>query len=141
MPTTMQKLTPALMVEAIEPCLPFWERLGFANVAQVPHGDHLGFVILVKDAVELMYQSRASVGDDLPSLARSPMGGTFLFLEVEDLDVVVADLGDAPVVQPRRTTFYGMDEVAVREPGGNVVIFAQKTETAEQGESTEKTGA
>jgi hypothetical protein len=105
MPTTMQKLTPALMVEAIEPCLPFWEGLGFANVAQVPHGDHLGFVILVKDAVELMYQSRASVGDDLPSLARSPMGGTFLFLEVEDLDVVIAELGDAPVVQPRRTTF------------------------------------
>lgn len=131
MPTTMQKLTPVLMVEAIEPCLAFWERLGFQNIAQVPHGDHLGFVILVKDAVEIMYQSRASVEEDLPSLARSPMGGSFLFIEVEDLDAVIDVLGDAPVLQARRTTFYGMEEIAVREPAGNAVTFAQKTKTPE----------
>jgi len=28
-------------------------------------------------------------------------------------------------VIPRRTTFYGADELIVREPGGNVVTFAQ----------------
>ncbi len=127
MSNTMQKLTPVLMVEAIEPCLAFWERLEFQNVAQVPHGEHLGFVILVKDAVEIMYQSRASVEEDLPSLARSPMGGSFLFIEVEDLDAVIDLLGDAPVLQPRRTTFYGMEEIAVREPAGNAVTFAMKT--------------
>lgn len=128
MPATMQKLTPVLMVEQIEPCLAFWERLGFANVAQVPHGDHLGFVMLVKDAVEVMYQSRASVTQDAPALGALPMGGSFLFIEVNDLDAVIAALGaTAPVVQPRRTTFYGMDEIGVREPGGNPVIFAQKT--------------
>jgi hypothetical protein len=32
------------------------------------------------------------------------------------------------VVSPRRTTFYGMHEIAVREPGGNVVVFAQPAE-------------
>ena len=26
---------------------------------------------------------------------------------------------------PRRQTFYGMDEIGVREPGGHVVMFAQ----------------
>jgi len=44
------KITPVLVVEEIEPCLPFWvDRLGFQNVAQVPEGDSLGFVILVRD--------------------------------------------------------------------------------------------
>ena len=123
----VQKITPVLMVEAIEPCLAFWERLGFQNVAQVPHGDRLGFVILVKDDVEIMYQSRASVAEDVRSLASAPMGGSMLFIEVTDLDAVTALLADAPVTFPRRTTFYGMHEIGVREPGGNAVTFAEKS--------------
>jgi hypothetical protein len=128
LPHAAKKLTPVLMVEAIEPCLPFWEGLGWTKVADVPHGDALGFAILVKDDVELMYQSRASVAADLPALGALPMGGTFLFLEVDDLDAVIAQLGAAPVANPRRTTFYGMEEIAVHEPGGNVVIFAMKVD-------------
>jgi hypothetical protein len=123
----MKKITPVLMVDAIEPCLAFWERLGFENVAQVPHGDRLGFVILVKNEVEVMYQSRASVAEDVPNLAAAPMGGSMLFIEVTELDAVIALLGDAPVTFPRRTTFYGMNEIGVREPGGNAVTFAEKS--------------
>jgi hypothetical protein len=123
----MKKITPVLMVDAIEPCLAFWERLGFENVAQVPHGDGLGFVILAKNEVEIMYQSRASVAEDVPGLAAAPMGGTMLFIEVTELDAVIALLGDAPVTFPRRTTFYGMNEIGVREPGGNMVTFAEKS--------------
>jgi len=122
---TVKKMTPVLMVDAIEPCLPFWEKLGFARTVEMPEGDRLGFVILVSGSVELMYQSTASVKADVPSLASSPMGGTNLFIEVDDLDAVIAALGDAPVVFPRRKTFYGMDEIGVREPGGNPVTFAK----------------
>lgn len=123
-----KKLTPVLMVDAIEPCLPFWERLEWIKVAEVPHGDRMGFAILVKDDLELMYQTRASVAADIPALGGVPMRGTFLFIEVDDLDAVIAVLGDAPVVFPRRKTFYGMSEIGVREPGGNAVTFAQKVE-------------
>ena len=126
---TLKKITPVLMVETIEPCLPFWDRLGFEKVAEVPHGDGLGFVILVKDGVEVMYQTRASVHDDMPSLAKAPMGGTTLFLEITDLDAVITLLGTTPVLVPRRKTFYGMEEVAVREPGGNAVVFAMPVES------------
>lgn len=122
---TVKKMTPVLMVDAIEPCLGFWEKLGFARTVEMPEGDRLGFVILVSGSVELMYQSKASVKADVPSLASSPMGGTNLFIEVDDLDAVIGALGDAPVVFPRRKTFYGMDEIGVREPGGNPVTFAK----------------
>jgi hypothetical protein len=121
---TLKKLTPVLMVEAIEPCLAFWSALGFARTAEVPEGDRLGFVILEKDGLEVMYQTKASVQADMPVLAASPMGGTFLFLEVTDLDAVAAALADAPLLVPRRRTFYGMEEIGVREPGGNSVTFA-----------------
>ncbi len=122
----MKKLTPVLYVEEIEPCLPFWvDRLGFEKIAEVPEGDRLGFVILKKGDVELMYQTRASVESDVPALADTPMGGTLLFIEVDDLDAVERALEGVDVVFPRRTTFYGAQEIGVREPCGNAVTFAQ----------------
>ncbi len=57
----MIKITPNLIVDRIEDCLPFWvDRLGFETTVQVPQGDRLGFVILKRELIELMLQSRAS---------------------------------------------------------------------------------
>jgi uncharacterized glyoxalase superfamily protein PhnB len=120
---TMKKLTPVLIVDEIEPCLGFWTNLGFEKTAEVPEGDRLGFVILVKDAVEVMYQSRASVRKDVPALADEPSRAA-LYLEVSDLDTVERAVKGAPVVVPRRKTFYGAEEIGVREPGGSAVTFA-----------------
>ena len=129
----MRKLSPLLTVEAIEPCLSFWmERLGFAKTVEVPDGSSLGFVILAKDGVEIMYQSRASVAKDIPPMASGASGAMpamGLFIEVGDIDAVEQSLAGVPHVIPRRTTFYGMDEVVVRDPGGYVVVFAQPTAT------------
>ncbi len=126
---TLKKLTPVLLVDKIEPVLPFWKRLGFQITAEVPHGMDLGFVILGRDGLEVMYQTRTATKDDLPALADEPSAGLF-FLEVSDLDALIAALGDAPVVVPRRKTFYGTDEIGVRDPVGNLFLFAQ-TEAAE----------
>jgi len=127
----MRKLSPLLTVEAIEPCLSFWvERLGFAKPVEVPEGPSLGFVILAKDGVEIMYQSRASVAKDIPPMASGAAGAMpamGLFIEVGDIDAVEQSLAGVPHVIPRRKTFYGMDEVVVRDPGGYVVVFAQPT--------------
>ena len=128
MPATMKKLTPVLVVDSVEPAARFWtERLGFATTVEVPHEGRTGFVILVKDGVEVMYQSRASVAADLPPLAEGAHR-TVLYIEVDDLDAVERAVQGVEVVQPRRTTFYGATEIAVREPGGNVVVFAQQGE-------------
>ena len=122
----MKKLTPALFVERIEPCLDFWvKRLGFTKTVEVPEGDSVGFVILVKDAVEVMLQSRASLAKDVPALLPESRSSSFLYIEVENLDEIIAKVAGMEVVIPRRTTSYGATEIAVREPGGHVVCFAQ----------------
>lgn len=121
----MKKLTPVVYVEEIEPALPFWvDRLGFEVTAEVPEGDRLGFVILQKGDVQLMYQSRQSVSGDVPELANQPMEGSMLFIEVDDLDAIERALEGIEPIVPRRTTFYGADELIVLEPAGNVVTFA-----------------
>jgi uncharacterized glyoxalase superfamily protein PhnB len=125
--STVKKLTPVLVVDEIEPCLAFWtERLGFAKTVEVPEGDVLGFVILKKDDVEVMYQTRASVEKDAPTtLPPKGIPSTGLFIEVSDVGAIERALRGLDIVLPRRTTFYGMDEIGVREPGGSVVVFAQ----------------
>ena len=126
----VRKLTPVLVVDEIEPCLSFWtERLGFTKTVEVPEGEKLGFVILERDGIQVMYQSRASIEKDVPSLASRPRGhSTALFIEVSDVTAVEQAMSGVEVVVPRRRTFYGMDEIGVRDPGGHVVIFAQPVE-------------
>lgn len=129
----LKKITPILYVEAIEEVLPFWEdRLGFTRTAEVPEGDRLGFVILAKDGLEVMYQTRASVASDVPALVDTPMGGAILFIEVDSLEPVLEALEGIEAVVPRRQTFYGADEFVVREPAGNLVGFAAFTSDSEQ---------
>jgi hypothetical protein len=48
-----------------------------------------------------------------------------LFFTVPDLDDVERATSGAPVVKPRHKTPYGSTEIYVREPGGNMVGFAQ----------------
>lgn len=126
------KITPILFVDEIEPSLEFWAgRLGFEKTVEVPEGDKLGFVILQKGDAELMMQTRASVEKDVPALADLTRRGTQVgvYIEVPDFEDLLKRLGGAQVVMPERKTFYGMREIAVREPGGNVVCFAARSET------------
>jgi uncharacterized glyoxalase superfamily protein PhnB len=124
---TMKKLTPVLVVDAIEPCLDFWVgKLGFTKSVEVPgpDGRSPGFVILNHGQVELMFQSRASVADDIPAFAKEPLRAT-LYLEVESLAPIRNAVAGLAVVVPERTTFYGARELGVREPGGHYVTFAE----------------
>ncbi len=131
----MKKLTPVFVVEQIEPCLDFWiGRLGFEKTVEVPEGDSLGFVILSRGNVEIMYQSRESVRKDMPTLAEAASGSTApnaMYVEVSDIDDVERRLAGWAVVVPRRTTFYGATEIGVREPAGNLIVFAQHGQGSE----------
>jgi hypothetical protein len=81
-------------------------------------------VILEKGGYEVMIQSVACMKADVPAVAPHP-GGSILFLEIEDLSAIETAVAGFELLVPRRKTFYGAEEIFVREPGGNVVGFAQ----------------
>ena len=124
---TVRKITPVLFVEEVEPCVKFWvDRLGFEKTAEVPEGNKLGFAMLQKGNVELMYQSYASADkDSAASSYVARKGPTFLYVEVDDLNDIIAALKGAEVVMPVRETVYGAKEISVNDPGGHIVTFAQ----------------
>ena len=123
----INKSTPVLFVDAIEPSLAFWEqRLGFQRPIAVPDGDRLAFASLSNGSVELMYQTRASLQQDSAAHAVHYDGDkSFLFVEVDDIDALAHALEGCEIVMPRRETFYGSTEIGYREPGGHFVTFAQ----------------
>jgi len=123
----VKRITPVLYVEEIEPCLKFWtERIGFNSAAQVPDGNKIGFVMLQKDGTEIMYQTFASQEKDVPAISQiARKGPTFLFIEVEKLDPIIAAMKGVALVVPERKTFYGSREIGVKDPAGHFVIFAE----------------
>lgn len=135
----IKQATPLITVEDVAACLPFWtEQLDFEVLGTVPHEDTIGFAMLKHGDVMLMYQSRASVQADLgasgaPADLHERMGSgiSTLFIEVEKLDPVIEAVKGAPVLVPRRQTFYGMDEIFVQAPCGTVVGFAERVETTD----------
>ncbi len=123
MTLTMKRLTPNLIVDHIEACLPFWtDRLGFEKTVEVPHEDRLGFVILKHGDLELMLQSKASLAGDIAPLAAGAHRST-LYFHVANLAPIREALADWPKVVPERTTFYGAREIIVLDPAGNGVCF------------------
>ena len=121
----VKKLTPNLIVERMPESLGFWvDRLGFEKRVEVPHGDGVGFVILARGDLELMLQSRASLAADVAPIAEGAHRAV-LYLEVESLAPIRTALASWPLVVPERKTFYGAQEIIVRDPDGHVVFFSE----------------
>jgi uncharacterized glyoxalase superfamily protein PhnB len=124
----VKRITPVLLVKEIEPVVPFWvERLGFTKTVEVPDGNKIGFVAFQKGTTEVMYQTYASVEKDAspPMASEARKGPTYLYIEVNNFDAVLAAMKDVKIVMPVRTAFYGMKEFGVQEPGGHFITFAQ----------------
>ena len=124
----IKSVTPVLFVDKVEPCLEFWERLGFQRAMEVPDGDSLAFAAVHKDGVEIMYQSMASAMKDpsaSPSARQRLDSHAFLYVQVADLDPILAGLQGIRLEVEKHTTFYGATEIVVRDPWGHFITFAQ----------------
>jgi|SRR3569833_164235 len=128
----LTKATPVLIVERIEPVLPFWSKVGLTPTTEVPDANgRLAFVILAAAGIEIMYQTLASVKDDLvksASLAdafRAMPQQAILYVEVSALSEVESRMQGEMLVMPVRRTFYGSNEIGYADPCGNIVVFSE----------------
>jgi len=122
----IKSATPVLFVDRVEPTRDFFTKLGFTVLFDVPDGDHLGFVGLEKDGVQVMVETRgnANEGQAIRELTRQSRSAV-VFVEVDNLDVAIAALATEKAIVERHTTFYGADEISFMEPGGNIVTLAK----------------
>ena len=93
----------------------------------MPEGDRLGFVMLKKGDAEIMLQTRESIKKDVGAAADTFRSVTSsLYIEVENFAGILQRVAGAEVVVPQRDAFYGMREIVVREPQGQIVGLAAR---------------
>jgi uncharacterized glyoxalase superfamily protein PhnB len=123
----IKKITAVLFVEEVEPCVKFWmDRFGFQKIAEVAEGGKLGFAMLQKGNMELMYQSYASADKDVTNISQQVRNGpTFLYIEVDNLEEAISAIKGSEVYMPVRDTFYGSKEIGIKDPAGHYITFSQ----------------
>ncbi len=100
----MKKLTPNIMAEDVSRTIQFYQdMLGFQVLAKVPEEGEgaLDWAMLKRDEVELMVQSRLSLGSEIAPMLDKPISASLtLYITVEDVHGL-RDLleGKATIVQ------------------------------------------
>ncbi|MDR1350693.1 MAG: VOC family protein [Zoogloeaceae bacterium] len=139
----LKKFWTSMMVDDIHATFAFYrDSLGFEHVMSMPaHSKRAEDILFEYDAgkpiiyalvrhgdIELMFQERKSLAEDVPVFANAAiMGGTLTFyFEVDDVDALAARLKPVcEVVRDMHDTFYGMREIYIRDLNGYVLCFGQ----------------
>jgi lactoylglutathione lyase len=131
MATHLKKLTPNIMVEDVNKTSKFYQKfLGFELLVTVPEEGQFAWAMLKRDAVEMMFQSRTSLSEEIPSLQQKEIGGSLtLYIEVEDVKELYERLkGNVTIVQDMHKTFYGAQEFAIQDCNGFILAFSETAE-------------
>ena len=126
--TTLKKLTPNLMVEDVNQTVDFYKNvLGFDVLATVPETGQFNWAMLKQGNVEMQFQTRASLSEEIPAFKDRAIGGALtLYIDVENVTELHATLQDrVTIVQNMHTTFYGTQEFAIEDCNGFVLSFSQ----------------
>jgi uncharacterized glyoxalase superfamily protein PhnB len=127
----LKKLTPNLMVEDIAQTLTFYKDvLGFDVVMTLPESAPFDFAIVNRDGVELMFQSRPSLSENVPALTGVPIGASQTFyIDVSGIDALYQQVRDkVEIVVDLHTTFYGTQEFYFRDVNGYILSFSEAKE-------------
>ena len=133
-----KKLTTNMMVEDVNHTIDFYSNvLGFEFVMGVPENSQeivttreknqpLGFAIMKCGSIEMMFQARRSLTEEIPEFSGMGIGGSLTFyIEVEDIKGLYAKLKDkVTILKDMQTTFYGKQEFYIRDCNGYILTFA-----------------
>lgn len=135
----LKKLTTNMMVRDVNSTIEFYSNaLGFEVVMVVPENSQEVLTAIPKDRVliyalmkcgnvEIMFQARRSLIEDLPLFKDTEIGASLTFyIEVEDIKGWYEKLkNNITIVKDIHTTFYGMQEFYVRDCNGYILAFAE----------------
>ena len=128
MTITLKNLTPNLMVEDVNQTVDFYKNvLGFDVLATVPEMGQFNWAMLKQGGVEMQFQLRASLTEEIPSFKDKAIGGALtLYIGVEGIKELYERLKDkVTIVQDMHTTFYGTQEFAIQDCNDFVISYAE----------------
>ncbi len=132
------KLTTNMMVENVNGTIDFYgDVLGFEFVMGVSENGQeilttgknnqpLGFALMKCGNVEMMFQAKKSMVEEIPEFSGMQIGGSLTFyIDVEDVMQLYAKLKDkVTIIKDLHTTFYGKREFYIRDCNGYILTLA-----------------
>ncbi|HLJ90530.1 MAG TPA: VOC family protein [Candidatus Angelobacter sp.] len=125
-----KKITPNLVVKDVGASLKFYEGiLGMKRQILVPDEPPFVFASVTTGDVEIFFNQQEAVTAEHPASALGKAGwASSMYVEVEGLTQLHQKIQQAgvAVAMPMRETFYGMQEFAISDPDGFILIFAER---------------
>jgi len=133
-----KKLTPNIMVYDVNKTVKFYiTNLNFEIVMGVNEKKEvimgtleettLVWAMLKKDDIEIMFQRKDNLIEELPEFKDLEMGGTFtLYFSVKDVKKLYYEIKEkVEILQDMHKTFYGADEFVIKDLNGYILYFAE----------------
>ncbi|QEC75609.1 VOC family protein [Mucilaginibacter sp. AW1-7] len=123
----MESLSPNIFVKDINETIKFYHLLGFELVVTVPEtGNDLIWAMMAKGNVTMMFQTMASLGEELPDISRQDGASMLLYIKLKNIRAFFESVKDlVPVLKGLETTFYGATEFSIKDNNNYVLTFAE----------------
>jgi uncharacterized glyoxalase superfamily protein PhnB len=123
----METLSPNIFVNDMNATIAFYKILGFELTMTVPEeGSDFVWAMMVKGNVTFMFQTFASLGDDLPQISRQNGGSLLLYINLKNIEEFFEAIKNkVEVLKGLEKTFYGATEFSILDNNGYVLTFAQ----------------
>ena len=126
----MESLSPNIFVKDINETIDFYKQLGFQLVMSVPEdGSPLVWAMVMKGNVNFMFQTFASLGDDLPAVNRKDGGSLLFYIKLKNILSFFEEIKNkVTVIKGLEKTFYGATEFSILDNNNYLLTFAEDIE-------------
>ena len=123
----MDSLSPNIFVKSMDDTIVFYQSIGFQLIMTVPEsGNDFVWAMMVNGNVTFMFQTFASLGNELPQINRQPGGSLLLYIKLKNIRDFFEDIKNkVSVVKGLDKTFYGATEFSILDNNNYVLTFAE----------------
>ncbi|GAC1303312.1 MAG: VOC family protein [Mucilaginibacter sp.] len=123
----MDSLSPNIFVNNMNETIDFYRSIGFQLVMTVPEaGADFDWAMLMNGDVTVMFQTFASLGDELPAISRQNGGSLLFYIKLKKIREFFELIKDkVTVLKGIKKTFYGATELSILDNNNYVLTFAE----------------
>ncbi len=123
----MESLAPNIFTNNIQETVALYTLLGFQVTMSVPEqGDELVWMMMVNGSVTIMFQTYASLENELPEISRKDGGSLLLYITLKNIHDFFESIKDkVKVLKGLENTFYGATEFSILDNNNYVLTFAE----------------
>ena len=123
----MESLSPNIFVNDMSETLDFYRSIGFQLIMTVPEtGNDLVWAMMTNGDVTFMFQTFASLGEELPNISRKDGGSLLFYINIKKIREFFELIKDkVTVLKGLETTFYGATEFSILDNNNYVLTFAE----------------